>query len=576
MVELDRVGRVPARSPPRPRRCWPSRTSSSSTSRASTSGCATTSPIRSSRSRWTRTSRASTSRASATAATALYFGPYSNAKRMRSTLDAARQGLPVPLLPGRRSPGRRTGSPCLDYYIKRCGAPCVGYVTREEYRESIDGVIAFLSGRYREIERDLERRMSEAAAAQEFEQAALERNRLQRGALAARAPARRQRVGRHARRGRRRRRRHRRQRAGLPGPRRRALRPPVVLPRRTRPSASEARWSRSSCCSTTATRCRSRRRSSSRTSSRTRGAGRGARRAPRRARRGARGRARRQAPDPRARRAQREARARPGAPEGRAPPPAARRGARRAAGGARPRRAAAADRVLRHLEPDGHAHDRRRWSSSRAARRRSPTTGASTSAGCEEGVPDDFAAMEEVLARRLAQWERQQDLSPARPQAQRVVRDAAEPDRHRRRPGPARRRACARCRASASAASRSSRWPSASRRSSSRARARRSCCAHDTPALQLLQRVRDEAHRFAITHHRTRRDQAMTESMLDDLPGIGPDAQARAAQALRLARGGARGLARGARGGARAARRRPRASSTRTCTAPAGETARPE
>ena len=46
--------------------------------------------------------------------------------------------------------------------------------------------------------------------------------------------------------------------------------------------------------------------------------------------------------------------------------------------------------------------------------------------------------------------------------------------------------------------------------------------AHDTPELQLLQRVRDEAHRFAITHHRLRRDRAMTESIMDDLPGIGP------------------------------------------------------
>jgi excinuclease ABC subunit C len=45
---------------------------------------------------------------------------------------------------------------------------------------------------------------------------------------------------------------------------------------------------------------------------------------------------------------------------------------------------------------------------------------------------------------------------------------------------------------------------------------------HDDAALQLLQRVRDEAHRFAITHHRTRRDRAMTESILDELPGIGP------------------------------------------------------
>ena len=46
--------------------------------------------------------------------------------------------------------------------------------------------------------------------------------------------------------------------------------------------------------------------------------------------------------------------------------------------------------------------------------------------------------------------------------------------------------------------------------------------AHETPELQLLQRVRDEAHRFAITHHRLRRDRAMTESIMDYLPGIGP------------------------------------------------------
>jgi excinuclease ABC subunit C len=46
--------------------------------------------------------------------------------------------------------------------------------------------------------------------------------------------------------------------------------------------------------------------------------------------------------------------------------------------------------------------------------------------------------------------------------------------------------------------------------------------AHDTPELQLLQRVRDEAHRFAITHHRARRDKQMTESVLDGLPGVGP------------------------------------------------------
>jgi excinuclease ABC subunit C len=75
-------------------------------------------------------------------------------------------------------PGRRSGSPCLDYYIKRCEAPCVGYVSREGYRKGIDGVIDFLSGRYREIERSLEKSMREAASEQRFEDAARERNRL--------------------------------------------------------------------------------------------------------------------------------------------------------------------------------------------------------------------------------------------------------------------------------------------------------------------------------------------------------------------------------------------------------------
>jgi excinuclease ABC subunit C len=76
-------------------------------------------------------------------------------------------------------PGRRSGSPCLDYYIKRCEAPCVGYVSREDYRAGIDGVIAFLSGRYKEIEQRLQFEMNQAAAEQRYEDAARERNRLQ-------------------------------------------------------------------------------------------------------------------------------------------------------------------------------------------------------------------------------------------------------------------------------------------------------------------------------------------------------------------------------------------------------------
>jgi excinuclease ABC subunit C len=106
-----------------------------------------------------------------------YFGPYSSAKRVRSTLEVLAKVFMYRSCTG-AEPGRRSGSPCLDYYIKRCEAPCVGYVSREDYRRGIDGVIDFLSGRFKSIERDLEERMSAAAAEQEYEQATLERNRL--------------------------------------------------------------------------------------------------------------------------------------------------------------------------------------------------------------------------------------------------------------------------------------------------------------------------------------------------------------------------------------------------------------
>ncbi len=106
-----------------------------------------------------------------------YFGPYSNAKRVRATLEVLAKVFMFRSCTG-SEPGRRSGSPCLDYYIKRCEAPCVGYVSKEDYRKSIDGVIDFLSGRFAAIERGLDARMRAAAAAEEFEQATLERNRL--------------------------------------------------------------------------------------------------------------------------------------------------------------------------------------------------------------------------------------------------------------------------------------------------------------------------------------------------------------------------------------------------------------
>ena len=106
-----------------------------------------------------------------------YFGPFSNAKRVRETLDLLGKVFQYRTCDG-AEPGRASGSPCLDYYIKRCQAPCVGYVSKQEYRANVESIVAFLSGRYRQIEQDLERQMRAASEEQDFEQAALLRNRL--------------------------------------------------------------------------------------------------------------------------------------------------------------------------------------------------------------------------------------------------------------------------------------------------------------------------------------------------------------------------------------------------------------
>ena len=107
----------------------------------------------------------------------VYFGPYANAKKVRETLDVLNRVFPYRPCEGPK-PGRHSGIPCLDYHIERCLAPCVGYVSKEDYREIIDGVIEFLAGDTAPILRELERRMSEAAERQAFEEAARHRNRL--------------------------------------------------------------------------------------------------------------------------------------------------------------------------------------------------------------------------------------------------------------------------------------------------------------------------------------------------------------------------------------------------------------
>jgi excinuclease ABC subunit C len=107
----------------------------------------------------------------------VYFGPYANAKKVRETLDVLNRVFRFRPCEGPQ-PGRHSGIPCLDYHIDLCLAPCVSYVSKEDYRQIIDGVIDFLSGETQPIQLQLEERMQAAAERQDFEEAARMRNRL--------------------------------------------------------------------------------------------------------------------------------------------------------------------------------------------------------------------------------------------------------------------------------------------------------------------------------------------------------------------------------------------------------------
>ena len=107
----------------------------------------------------------------------VYFGPYANAKKVRETLDVLNRVFQFRPCEGPK-PGRHSGIPCLDFHIERCTAPCIGAISKEAYREQIDGVIGFLSGETRSIVRSLETRMHDASAEERFEDATRYRNRL--------------------------------------------------------------------------------------------------------------------------------------------------------------------------------------------------------------------------------------------------------------------------------------------------------------------------------------------------------------------------------------------------------------
>jgi excinuclease ABC subunit C len=447
-----------------------------------------------------------------------YFGPYSNAKRVRATLEVLAKVFMFRSCTG-PEPGRRSGSPCLDYYIKRCEAPCVGYVSRDDYRASIERVIDFLSGRFVAIERDLEQRMRAAAAAEEFEQATLERNRLQ----AVRSLLERRRVTSES--------------LGsfdavavaLDGREANAqvfqVRDGVLSDRQSFYLANEAEREPEEVAEEFMLQYYGgyasipalivvaggldRHAALADALSRRRGGPVELRAAERGEKRRILELARRNALlalDQEKLRSERRRQSRVEALEG----------LQRVLGlDVPPIRVECFDisnlggthTVASMVVFEGGApkkSDYRRFK-----------------VRATEGAPDDFASMAEVLARRFAQWERQADISPHDPAYDAsfaslpnlVVIDGGKgqlaaglgPLRGFRERGVA----------VVSLAKRIEEIFIPGRRAPL-------VLDHSTPELQLLQRVRDEAHRFAITHHRGRRDKAMTSSLLDGLPGVGP------------------------------------------------------
>ncbi len=450
-----------------------------------------------------------------------YFGPYSNAKRVRSTLEVLAKVFMFRSCTG-PEPGRRSGSPCLDYYIKRCSAPCVGYISKEAYRASIDQVGDFLSGRFLAIEAELEDRMRAAAAAEEFEQATLERNRLR----AVRSLLERRRVANSS--------------TGtfdavavaLDGRDANGqvfqIRDGVLTDRQSFYLANETEDDLAEVASEFMLQFYAghlsipslivvQRELSSSDPSALAAALSSRRGGPVEIRAAERGEKRRildlaernarLALDTERLRAERRRQSRVDALEGLQ---------QALALDAPPVRIECFD--ISHLAGENTVASMvvfeggaPKKSDYRRFRIRS----------LQEGISDDYAAMAEVLARRFAQWEAQADISP---------HDSSYDPSFATLPslvvidgGPG--QLAAGLRPLRGFRDRGVAVVSLAKRIEEvflPGRPSPLLLDHSTPELQLLQRVRDEAHRFAVTHHRIRRDRAMTSSLLDDLPGIGP------------------------------------------------------
>ncbi len=105
-----------------------------------------------------------------------YFGPWADSSSVRSMMALLNK-----LFPFRTCPREITGQdprPCLQYHIKRCMGPCIGAVSQDEYRAMIDRMCRFLSGRYEEVVSEIRAKMEQAAEDLQFERAAYFRDQI--------------------------------------------------------------------------------------------------------------------------------------------------------------------------------------------------------------------------------------------------------------------------------------------------------------------------------------------------------------------------------------------------------------
>jgi len=107
-----------------------------------------------------------------------YFGPYTSAKAVRETIELLRRIFPVRSCNKNVRQGIKEGRPCLYFHINQCPGPCQGNIGREEYQTVIKQVCKFLDGKHDDLLQDLRTKMAEAANNLEFEKAAGLRDRI--------------------------------------------------------------------------------------------------------------------------------------------------------------------------------------------------------------------------------------------------------------------------------------------------------------------------------------------------------------------------------------------------------------